>query len=246
MKRSYLRPRPKNMDKLLLILKQSFRWIFLSLGALTFLLLVLSFTRVPYDVMAWLGKSGNKYDFKPDAIVILGGSGMPSEANLIRLYYTSAMAARFPESGVWIIHPKDTIVISEMRDELMLHKVDSLRIHIEKRGTNTREQALCLAHDYPGLLEQHVVFITSPENMRRTTATFRKAGFKHVGGEAAFENAMFVDLGFDFKKLGGKGYMPDVSDKLGLRYNFWNYLKLEINCLREFTAIIYYKLNGWI
>ncbi len=234
------------MQKLFSILKQIFRWIFLTLGAFTFFLLVLSFTRVPYDVMAWLGRSGSKYDFKPDAIVFLGGSGMPSEANLIRLYYTSAMAARFPESGVWIIHPKDTVVIAAMLNELILHKVDSLRIHIEKRGTNTREQALCLAHDFPGLLKQNVVFITSPENMRRTTATFRKVGFMHVGGEAASENAMFVDLDFDFKKLGGKKYVPDVSDNLGLRYNFWNYLKLEINCLREFTAILYYKLNGWI
>ncbi|MFI5149710.1 MAG: YdcF family protein [Bacteroidia bacterium] len=234
------------LKKVLHFLKRLFHWLFLCLGAFLFILLILSFTRVPYDVSAWLAKKSSRYNFKPDAIVFLGGSGMPSEANLIRLYYTAALSEKYPKAEVWIVHPKDTSVIMDMKEELLLHKVDSSHIHIEKLGTNTREQALCLARDAHQLLFRKVVIVTSPENMLRTVKTFRKAGFRNVGGEPAFENAMYADLGFDYRKLGGKKYVPDVSSNLGLRYNFWNYLKLEINCLREFTAIAYYELNGWM
>jgi uncharacterized SAM-binding protein YcdF (DUF218 family) len=234
------------VKKTLSVFKLLFKWIFLVLGSFLFILLILSFTRIPYDVSAWLGKKSSRYTYKPDAIVFLGGSGMPSEANLIRLYYTSALAQKYPKAEIWIVHPKDTNVIADMRDELILHNVDSNRIHIEKLGTNTRDQALSLARDAHQLLFRKLVLVTSPENMLRSVKTFRKAGFRNVGGEAAFENAMFADLGFDYKKLGGRKYIPDVSSNLGLRYNFWNYLKLEINCLREFTAIAYYELNGWM
>ncbi len=234
------------MQNIILYTKRIFRWIFLVLGVFSFLLILLSFTRIPYDVCSWLGTSKSTYTFKPDAIVFLGGSGMPSEANLIRLYYTSALAETYPESKVLIVHPKDTAVIDLMREELMLRRVDSSRILTEKSGTNTREQAMTVADDFPDLLTKNIVIVTSTENMRRTVQTFRKAGFLHVGGQASFENAMFVDLGFDYKKLGGKPFVPDVSSYQSLRYNFWNYLKLEITCLREFTAIAYYKMNGWI
>jgi hypothetical protein len=53
-------------------------------------------------------------------------------------------------------------------------------------------------------------------------------------------------LKYSHKKLGGKKFTPDVSENMGLRYNYWNYLKLEITCLREFAALCYYKVNGWI
>ena len=39
--------------------------------------------------------------------------------------------------------------------------------------------------------------------------------------------------------------MPEVGNNLNIRYNFWNYLKLEITCLREFSAIAYYKIE-WL
>ena len=225
------------MHKAIQLIKRIFRWIVVVLGV---------FSRLPYDAVHWLGTSKSEYKFQPQALVFLGGSGMPSEANLIRLYYTSALAGKFPGSKVIIVHPKDTAVIALMREELMLHHVDSTRISVEKRGTNTREQAMKLAEDFPELKSKNIVIITSTENMRRSVQVFRKLGFAHVGGQACFENAMFVDLEYDYKKLGGKKFVPDVSSNQGLRYNFWNYLKLEITFLRELTAIGYYKLNGWI
>jgi uncharacterized SAM-binding protein YcdF (DUF218 family) len=234
------------MNKALLIINKVFRITFLSLGVISFILIVFSFTRVPYDIHVWLGTKDSKYNFKPDHIIFLGGSGMPSGSNLMHIYYTSVLADTFPDSKILITHPIDTAVIQLMRKELIGRGVDSTRITIEKEGTNTREQAVKVAEDFPEMLSKNVVIITSPENMLRTLRSFRKVGFKNIGGQSAFENAMFVDLSYNHKKIGGKKYTPDVSSNLDLRYNFWNYLKLEITCLRELTALAYYKLNGWI
>ena len=91
-----------------------------------------------------------------------------------------------------------------------------------------------------------ISIVTAPENMYRTLRSFEKVGFKGVCGTPAFDHAMFVDLDYDHRKIGGRKVVPDVSGNLDLRYNFWNYLKLEITCLREYAAIAYYRLNGWI
>jgi len=217
-----------------------------SLGFLFLFLIIFAFTRVPYDVHRWLGLHNSKYEFTPDYIVFLGGSGMPSESNLMRLYYVSRLASQFPDARIIIAHPIDTVVISLMREELLTNDVDSSRIMIEKEGTNTREQALQLSSLENGILQKGMLLVTSPENMYRTIRTFRKAGFAKVGGQSAFENAMFVDLTYNHKRIGGKKYVPDVSGNMSLRYTFWNYFKLEVTCIREFTAIFYYKMNGWI
>ena len=217
-----------------------------SLGIISFLLLIISFTRLPYDVHRWLGTHKSSYKFYPDEIIFLGGSGMPSESNLIRLYYVSELSKKFPQAKIMIVHPEEEDVIEDMKHELVIRGVDSSKIETEKAGTNTRSQAASVARDFPHLLQKHVLLVTSAEGMLRTVKSFRKAGFESVGGQAAYEVPMFGDLGYDFKKSGGKMYVPDVSNNVALRYNFWNYLKLEITCLREFTALGYYWMNGWI
>jgi uncharacterized SAM-binding protein YcdF (DUF218 family) len=219
---------------------------FFPLGVFFFLLLVISFTRIPFDLQCWLGSHNSGYKFYPDEIIFLGGSGMPSESNLIRLYYVSELSKKYPQSKILIVHPIDESVIAEMKAELVLRGIDSMKIEIEKEGTNTHDQAMNVARHFPRCLNRHILLVTSTESILRSAATFRKAGFESVGGQAAFENAMFVDLRYDFRKSGGKIYVPDVSKNLALRYNFWNYLKLEISCLREFAAIGYYWINGWI
>jgi hypothetical protein len=57
---------------------------------------------------------------------------------------------------------------------------------------------------------------------------------------------MHHEFGYAHKAIGGKPYVPDVSRAPGFRYTFWNYLKLEVTCLREYVAIAYYRLNGWL
>lgn len=226
--------------------KKALRQFFDVLGIFFFLMLLVSFTRLPYDVHRWLGAHNSGYKFYPDEIIFLGGSGMPSESNLLRLYYTAALAVHYPQAKVMIVHPVDEDVIAAMRQELILRGIDSSRIEIEKEGTNTHDQAMQVARHFPRLLARHVLLVTSPEGMLRTVGAFRKAGFESIGGQCAFETPMYVDLSYDFKKSVGKLYVPDVSGNMALRYNFWNYLKLEITCLREFAALGYYWINGWI
>ncbi len=91
-----------------------------------------------------------------------------------------------------------------------------------------------------------IAIVTAPENMHRTLQVFRKIGFQRLCAIPAFDHAMFTDLDYDHRKIGGRKAVPDISNELDLRYNFWNYLKLEITCLREYAAIAYYRLNGWI
>ena len=227
-------------------LKNGFRISLLIVGFISLLMLTLAFTRLPFDAHRRLGEQASGYRFTPDVIVMMGGSGMPSESNLIRLYYVAGLAAHFPDANIIIAHPIDSVVSRIMHDHLVQNGVDSSKINLMLDGTNTREQALELKQNFPGIEKKKVVIVTSPENMYRTIRVFRKLNYMKVGGQAAFENAMFVNLNYNHRKLGGKTFVPDISENLNLRYNFWNYLKLEIICLREYAAIIYYKMNGWI
>lgn len=227
-------------------IKKALRILVFIAGSICILFTVLSFTRIPYDLHRWLGLSASHYSAKPHTFIMLGGSGMPSESNLIRLYYSEKLLKLNKTARLLLAHPTDTTVINLMISEITSKGIDRKRITIEKTGTNTRSQALAIAESNPDLKNNMVVLITSPENMRRSVLSFRKAGFKNVGGEPAFENAMFADLSYNHLKVGGNRMLPDVSHVNKLRYDFWNYLKLEIICLRELTALVYYKLNGWI
>ncbi len=228
------------------MLKKTIRYLFLWSGIFFFLMIILACTRVPYDMHRWLGITGSGFRFAPTTIVMFGGSGMPSESNLIRLFYFKEIALNYPESRLILAHPNDTGVIRQMTAFLYAFDIDSTRVSALYGGSNTREQALKLIKNFPGIENEKIVVVTSPEHMFRTLKTMRRLQFKNVGGLPAFENPMFIDLGYDHRKIGGSVYVPDVSGSLTLRYNFWNYLKLEITCLREYCAILYYKLNGWM
>jgi uncharacterized SAM-binding protein YcdF (DUF218 family) len=229
----------------LILLKKYFTYLSVSLGICFAILLLFAFTTVPYDIQVWLGTHEADYTFEPDYIVCLGGSGMPSADNLMRLYCTAELSKKHPQALVVIAHPLDSSVIQLMKNELLLRGVAANRIMLERRGTSTREQALKIREGFI-IDNSKVLLVTSPEYMLRSVKTFRKAGFPFIGGEASFENAMYVDLSYNHKAVGGKMYTPDVSNNYALRYNFWSYFKLEISCLREFFALAYYKLNGWI
>lgn len=169
---------------------------------------------------------------------------MPSGPELLRLHKAASLYRSMPDVKVVLVHPEDTAVMRMMVDELILRGVKRGSIDTVMHGTSTREQSLALTSrmDRSGAL----AIVTAPENMYRSIRTFRKAGFSNVCGVPAFDHAMFVDLDYDHKRIGGNLLVPDVSEELSLRYTFWNYLKLEITCLREYVAIAYYWMNGWI
>lgn len=215
------------------------------LAATTAVLLVLACTRVPYDVHRWLGSSAGFADPPPNTILVLGGSGMPSGPELLRLHHAAYLAMEYPAARVIVIHPDTAGTMRQMVSELLLRRVEPQRIQTLPFGENTREQALVLARQPLEALGT-VAVVTAPENTYRSVHAFRKAGVLKVYGDPAWDHAMQHDFAYAHQAIGGKAWAPDVSDSPGLRYTFWNYLKLEITCLREFVAIAYYRLNGWL
>jgi len=208
-------------------------------------MVVLAFTRIPFDAHRWLGTSAGQCDRPVDRIVVLGGSGMPSGPELLRLHRAAALAHEVPMAQVLVVHPQDTAVSNAMVYELFLRGVGRERIAVLPAGDNTREQALLCAKHWAGQ-EGSVALVTAPENMYRSVKTFQGAGLRQVCGVPAWDHASQHAFRYGHRSIGGSAYMPDVSEAPGLRYTFWNYLKLEITCLREYAAITYYRLNGWL
>ena len=228
------------------IVARWFRHAVRVLGLFALVMIVLAFTRVPFDAHRWLGTAGGLCTTAPGHIVVLGGSGMPSGPELLRLHCAAQLAQLYPKADLVVVHPDDTMTMRLMVDELVLRGVHATRISTLLEGGNTREQALRVKEAFPELARNAVAIVTAPENMYRTLGSFRKLGFAKVSGAPAFDHAMLVDFGYAHQKIGGKAWVPDVSDNLDLRYTFWNYLKLEITCLREAVAIGYYRTNGWV
>ncbi len=226
-------------------LQAAIRGALVGAGGVLLLLIVLAFTRLPFDVHRWLGMADEACAVQPRTIVVLGGSGMPSGPELLRLHRAAQLAIEHPQAALVMVHPGDPRVLQAMLDEAVLRGVASDRIAAVNAGDNTREQALLIAERLRSV-EGAALVVTAPENMRRTVLALRKAGLPQLCGAAAWDHAMFHDFRYDHDRIGGKGWMPDVAARPGLRYTFWNYLKLEVTCIREWTALAYYRLNGWI
>ena len=225
-------------------LRKILKITFLSLGILFSVAIVLAFTSVPFYSYFRLGQNPDKNAVltHPTLVVMFGGAGMPSEDNLMRLYHTAALARHF-EIPVLLVHPEDTICQAEMTRLLNQGGIDS--IHYMTQGSNTRSQALELKSAYPKLIEEQILIVTSPEHVRRTVKCLNKAGFQQAFGVAAYPATVDFDLSLKDDKLGGNVDIPSVESVM-MRYTFFNYLKLEITCVREYFALAYYKIKGWI
>lgn len=228
------------------------RVCFLSMGVLFLMVLILSFTTLPYWGYYWLGTSQSNITGKPDYIVLLGGGGMPSESSLMRTFFVHRAAVESPESLIVISIPGDpTDSLSTARlvaAELVLKGISPERILYEQTATNTRSEAIQLQQFNQEILtDKAILLVTSPEHMRRAVLVFKKAGFTKVSALPTFENAIEANLFFDDDKLGGnKTLVPDIGGNTSVRYQFWNHLKYEILIAREMAALAYYKLRGWI
>ncbi|HBX52473.1 MAG: hypothetical protein A2275_09655 [Bacteroidetes bacterium RIFOXYA12_FULL_35_11] len=227
-------------------IKHIIRTFFITVGVYFFLSCIIALTPYPFWLRHWMGTSLSAYHFKPDYIIMLGGNGMPSDENLMRLYFAAESYKEFPNAEIVILHQFDTNSIRKMKEELMLRGVPGRKIQFELHGTNTRSQCLALSKHFPQTFSSKILIVTSPEHVLRSVLTFRKVGYKLIGACPAFETNTTANLNYKTKKIGGKKYIPDVGSSIGLRYNFWNYLKLEIICLRELVALGYYQWNGWI
>jgi uncharacterized SAM-binding protein YcdF (DUF218 family) len=219
------------------------------LGFFFVLLIVLSFTDIPFNAYYWLGTHNADLKSNPDYIVVMGAGGMPGPEGLMRCFYAAEAAKKFPGSKIIIALPTLRKYFSTSHTLKMYHEIagrgiDTTRFVFETEGTNTHEQSLKIA----GMFQQRdtlsIMIITSPEHMYRSVAAFRKAGFMDVGGIPSFEDAFDSDL--LLKEDEKSRNILEPGRNLAFRYNMWNYLKMEISVIREFFALGFYKLKGWI
>lgn len=223
-----------------------------GLGVLFALILIFSFTTGPFWMYYYMGTYQSHYTFTPKYVVIMGGAGYPSESAMIRSYFAAKVANQFPDSKVVITQPAASGVSPEKSDaagiarDLMIRGVDSSRIFLEIHGKNTREEALEVLKITPGAWTAPTVIVTAPEHMIRSIQTFRKAGYKQLGGEPTFNVAGPVDLDYKDNDLGGRQLpVPGVGNSIQLRYQFWNHLRYQVICYRELFALLWYKIRGW-
>lgn len=233
------------LRKLRSIVLVSFRVLIKSLGCIALFTVILSFTDIPFRVYYWLGTHNADLVKKPDYIVLLGGVGMPSPEDLIRTYTTAGAWHQVPDSKVIVAFPSDTALKSFspellMAQELAMRGVDSSYILFENKGISTITQAQNIMAMLGTTDSTAIRIVTSPDHMFRAIRTFRKLGFEHVGGSPAFESAI------DEERLIRGRKKESEKRFLNFRYNMWSYLKYEITIAREFCAIGYYKLKGWI
>jgi uncharacterized SAM-binding protein YcdF (DUF218 family) len=242
-----------NIDrkKILQKLMRGLKAVVFTWGAVFTFMLILSFTTLPFWMYFDLGTRSADYKFTAEQIIVLGGSGMPSESNLIRCYKAAELARLCPDASIIIALPKDSTeklynsAIYGMKRELILRGIDSTRITLETTGRNTRAQALAISTQLR--TNESTVIVTSPEHMYRSLAVFRKVGFTSLGGEASFERALESKLNIKQDKLGGRSIpLSGAAEELQFRYQFWNHLKYQILCYREYMAIAYYRLKDWI
>lgn len=220
-------------------------------GSFFILLCVLAFTTLPFWAYFRLSAGYMKAENPPKTIVMLAGAGIPSENGLIRAYYTARLALKYPEASVIIAVPgnKSDSLGDPRRiaDELILRGIDTGRILFATSGKNTRGQALGVAAILgKAKLDSPVTLVSSPEHIKRSVLSFRKCGFTNVNGLPTFESSLESDLTFEDNTLEGNKLAPPIGQNLQLRYQFWNHLKYEVIVIREYFALSYYKIRGWI
>ena len=225
------------------------KWLFISFGIILLLINIFALTPLPFYMHRSLGEDASwendsTTQFTPDYIIMFGGAGMPSESNLIRLYYTAEIAGKL-HKPIILVHPEDSVCQAEMTKHLVNNGISSDSIMYMTGGSNTRSQSLSLVDSFPDIISANCLIITAPEHLSRTLKCLRKCGLQNIRGIGAFENTVDFDLSLDRQALKGNKYIPDV-ESTNLRYTYWNYLKLEIICFREYFAMAYYWAKDWI
>jgi uncharacterized SAM-binding protein YcdF (DUF218 family) len=236
--------------------KTFIRAFLIMMGLFFTLMILMAFTSAPFWIWYNLGVKKAGIHRPPDFIVVMGGGGMPSESGLMRCWYASEVANHFTRARIIIALPgdvKDSLSsVNQMKREMELRGIAGDRIFLEDSGTNTRAEALnilkIITNNDMSRVTRHasLLIVTSPEHLYRAVLTFKKAGFMKVDGVPAFEKTIEADLNFNAGKLGARSWVPDVGRNITLRYEFWVHMEYEFLLLREYLALAYYKLQGWV
>ena len=264
----------RGADKVLKRTRSILKSLVMITGVIAAVMIILAFTQAPFWIWYGMGTKKAGIHRPPGCIVLLGGSGMPSESALMRTWYAGRVARYFPGASVIIALPGDpsdslsTLIL--MKKELILRGIAPERVFLEDSGTNTRSQALNILKGISNIEQRmmnkasnrqssivnrkssivnrksSILLVTSPEHLYRAVLTFKKAGFLKVDGLPAFEQPLESDMTFNARNLGGRKFIPDIGSNITLRYQFWTQMNYELLILREWTALGYYKLKGWI
>jgi uncharacterized SAM-binding protein YcdF (DUF218 family) len=223
------------------------------LAGWTFILIMLSaLLGLPWKVYGWLARDIGGFEGAPDVIVMMGGGGIPSESGLMRTWQTAREAARFPRARVLVAHPIEEGESDENPNpivrELVMRGVAESRIFREGKGRHTREQADRVRELLDGMEDRvRLLIVTSPEHMRRSVLSFKKAGFIHVRGRAVMPQPVEANLAYGGEQDGKKPSAESIVGRsLMLRYRIWDNLGLTVRVSRELVALAYYRAKGWI
>jgi uncharacterized SAM-binding protein YcdF (DUF218 family) len=237
------------LKKLWNILWKTIRGIVFTVGIIALLMIILSFTRHPYMLMHYMGTANSEIVEDPDFIVVMGAEGIPGAGSLLRCYYGAEAAKAFPEAKIIIAMPahKNNFLDSDswkMAEIISQYGIDKTRFMFEYNGTNTYTQACETKKLLQNFTQTNVLVVTAPDHMYRSILTFEKCGFSNVDGWPAFGTSLEKELLLTQEETRKKVLPP--SRNINLRYKMWTYLKIEINLIREWLAIAYYKINGYI
>ena len=247
------------------------RWavrVLAALGGVAVLGAALQFGGIPWKVHSFLasdggGRGSSADGWTPTHILVLGGSGIPGESGLMRLWYAAEAAKAHPEAPVWLALPcaegdRNDPAASAYAEELRMRGVDPGRCEPRACGENTHAQAAGLVRALEGAGPSRVLLVTSPEHVRRACLAVRRAAREagvdiEVRGLAA-ENLSLEDHGPEpdgaapAASAGGGAESTEsgASAPEALRYEFWNHARYSLDACREGVALGYYWVKGWI
>ncbi len=221
-------------------------------GAFAFFLIILAFTSIPFWARYNLGVKYNSYSKPIKTIVLMGGGGYPSKSVLMRMYYTAKLSQHYPDAEIVVAIPGDTAnfkgtAMQTVQGLIENYQIDSTIIRIENKGVNTRQQAMYVSKmEEQNIVHEPLLIVTSTEHVYRSVRAFRKVGLTSTFGQPTLNSALESNLEYQDDELGGNQLVPDVGASISIRYKFWDYLQYEIQVAREYIAIAYYKVKGWI
>ena len=230
---------------------RSVRWIIAAAGCAFFFILALPLTSIPWNWYRDLAYPGLQAVGEPHVIVMMGGGGIPSESGLMRSWKTAEAAALFPDASIIVAMPLEDGEIEPgiIARELIMRGVEPTRILREPQGRNTREQATEIRRMLTGMNVPDTLvvgLVTSPEHMKRTWFSFRKAGLESLVALPCWPEAISADLRYVESDLGAPSLGGMVGGSNMIKYRYWDNLAILVKCTREAVAYGYYWLLRWV
>lgn len=188
----------------------------------------------PHALTDWLTCKKLPPRETPRVIVVLGGGGIPSTTSLVRLYY-AAEYGRGLTGTVFVVSLPSNIdpehaSVGRMRDELVMRGIPTTRIRMETRGLGTRDEAIKVRELLGDeALRQPLVVVSSEFHLHRAVLAFQRVGFANVRGLYAGDIGAEAEFRF-----------------ANVRYGIWNNFAREAVIMRELSALLVYKLCGWV